>query len=131
MMRVSVHDRSEQPGQRRRGAASLVLSIALLLMVTAALVTTMRGRWARHHAQEGNDSRRVVIAAIDAAMQLPRATLAKEVRLPLASTSGAADHFILISLIEEPDHQTTIRAAEWSGGKVGLQITRPWKENEK
>lgn len=118
-------------GQLRRGAASLVLSIALLLMVTAALVTTMRGQWARRQAQEATDSRRAIIAAIDAAVQLPKATIAKEIRLPLDTENGADDHFILISLLESPGSLSTVRAAEWSGGKVGQQITRPWKGNKK
>jgi type II secretory pathway component PulK len=116
---------------RRRGAAVVVLSLVLLVMVTATVVTTMRGQWARRKATEEYQSRRTLVAALDAAGSLPKDSLSKGIRLSLDDTKNVAaknEHSISISLVEMEGATSKIVATERFGEKIGLVVTRDWTE---
>ena len=113
---------------QRRGAASVVLSFLLLTIVTATALTTMRGHWASRKAAEANESRSVLLAAIDAAQSLPIELLAEGVRLPVAENQN---RWIAISVIRTEEVATMLQATELHGDKVGLSMKRELQEDEK
>jgi type II secretory pathway pseudopilin PulG len=110
----------------RSGAASVVLSLMLLVIVTATALTTMRGQWARKKASDENESRRMLLAAIDAAQLLPEDLLSNGLRLPV---NEKTNHWIVISMIQTERSLAVLQATEQCGDKAGLSMKRELKEN--
>ena len=113
---------------RRRGAASVGLSLMLLLVVTATALTTMRGQWARRKAAEASESRDVLVAAIDAAQSLPEEILASSIRLTIDQDQN---HWITISVVGTEASAPMLQATEQRGEKAVLSIKRPLKKETK
>jgi hypothetical protein len=110
----------------RRGAASVVLSGILLVLVTATALTTLRGQMAAQQAAQEMQTIRTLNAAIQAAQSLPDDLLKTDLHLPLDSQIG---HEVVVSMIQDAAGNAKLKATEHYSSSPfklhSLDVTQP------
>ncbi len=105
----------------RRGAASVILTAILLLLVTATALTTMRGQALAQKANQTKQSTQRLNAALNAAESLPVDVLDVGLRLTMDETT---DHAIVISRLRNDQGGMTLQGAEQIGDKTIQTVRR-------
>ena len=113
--------------ERRRGSASILISLAVLIAVTATTAITMRGLATQRLNRQQEDSRRILHAAIDAAKNLSSETLQTGIRLPIDESSN---HYVTVSLPFVDRAAGAMAANEERDGKIIQSIKKPFPKDQ-